>query len=167
MMRVLMVGLVLFTPSLWADEKSKAAKADELVQLLNLEATQQASMETVLEQFSTKSLSKMLGMNVAPEMEKRLQTMEADLNKMFKEALDWKKLKPIYARIYMESYSEEELDGMLTFYRSPAGKAMVAKTPLVTKKSVAVSQEVMIQLQPKMQEYMRKSMQEIATPKQQ
>lgn len=161
-----MVVFALGAQRLWADETSKAAKADELVQLLNLEATQQASMETVLEQFSAKSLSKMLGMNVGPEMEKRLQSMEADLNTMFKEALDWKKLKPIYAKIYMESYSEEELDGILTFYRSPAGKAMVAKTPLVTKKSVAVSQEVMLQLQPKMQEYMRKSMQQIAAPKQ-
>lgn len=167
MKRILMVCLVLLTPSLWADERSKAAKADELVQLLNLEATQQASMETVLEQFSAKSMSKMLGMNLSPEMEQRLQRMEADLNKMFSEALDWKKLKPIYAQIYAEAYSEEELEGILTFYRSPAGKAMVAQTPLVTKKSVAVSQEMMVQLQPKLQEYMKKSMQEIATPKQQ
>jgi hypothetical protein len=53
-------------------------------------------------------------------------------------------MKPEYVRLYSEAYTEQQIDDMLTFYRSSTGQAMVAKTPdLMAKSSVIVQQRVM------------------------
>jgi len=42
--------------------------------------------------------------------------------------------------IYERNFSEEEIDGMLTFYRSPVGRSVVVKLPQVTQESLAAGQ---------------------------
>ena len=34
---------------------------------------------------------------------------------------------PDLVKLYSDAYSENELDGILAFYRTPAGRAMLAK----------------------------------------
>jgi hypothetical protein len=59
------------------------------------------------------------------------------------DAVAWDKLKPAYLKLYLDAYSEEELDGIVAFYKSPAGQAMVTKTPeLMTKASDIVRQKI-------------------------
>ncbi len=65
--------------------------------------------------------------------------------------LDWQKLKPQYIAIYDETFTLPELEGMLTFYRSPAGQAVVTKMPTVMSKGMAVGQDAMRDLLPEIQ----------------
>jgi len=44
------------------------------------------------------------------------------------------------AAVYQQVFTEEELDGMLAFYKSPVGQSMVAKLPQVMNQSVQFSQ---------------------------
>lgn len=65
-------------------------------------------------------------------------------------------LKGLYdqmADIYMESYTEGDLDAILAFYNSPVGKKMVEKTPEITEKSMQLGQVWGMQLQPIMAKY--------------
>ena len=55
------------------------------------------------------------------------------------------------AMLYSDAYSEKEVDGILAFYRSPAGRAMLAKTPELTEGSIAISKQRMEELSPKIQ----------------
>lgn len=55
--------------------------------------------------------------------------------------------------VYMESYSEAEIDTILEFYASPVGKKMVAETPSITQKSMQIGQMWGMQLQPLMAKY--------------
>ncbi len=63
--------------------------------------------------------------------------------------MDWDKLKPEYAQLYMETFTQEEVDGLLAFYRSPAGRAMIEKMPLLMNKSLQLSQARMQKLMPR------------------
>jgi hypothetical protein len=56
------------------------------------------------------------------------------------------KMIALVSRVYAETYSEEELTGILAFYRSPAGQAMLKKTPVLAGKMGAA----MAELQPEM-----------------
>jgi hypothetical protein len=40
---------------------------------------------------------------------------------------DWNKLEPAYEQIYVDLYTEQELDGILAFYKSPIGQALLSK----------------------------------------
>ena len=57
--------------------------------------------------------------------------------------------------LYVSTYSEPEIDGILAFYKSPAGTAMLAKTPELATRSLAISQDRMKVLQPELQDLAR------------
>jgi hypothetical protein len=64
----------------------------------------------------------------------------------------WNALEPDFVKLYSDAYSEEEIDGILAFYHSPAGKAMLAKTADLTERSIAISKLRMDAVAPKIQE---------------
>ena len=54
--------------------------------------------------------------------------------------------------IYRKSFSQSEMDGMLKFYKSPAGKAVIAKMPVVMQNTMQVMQGEMAEMMPKIQQ---------------
>ncbi|TBW26649.1 DUF2059 domain-containing protein [Gramella sp. KN1008] len=57
------------------------------------------------------------------------------------------------AKIYMDSFTEEEVDKILEFYASPVGKKMVNITPELTKKGMELGQAWGMELQPLVEKY--------------
>jgi hypothetical protein len=53
-------------------------------------------------------------------------------------------MEPMYIREYSQAFSQAEIDGMLVFYKSDAGKAVTAKMPQLLQ---IVMQDVMTLLQ--------------------
>jgi hypothetical protein len=58
------------------------------------------------------------------------------------------------ADIYIEKVGKEDLQKMLDFYDTPAGKNILEKTPAVVEASMSLNQKYMMKLQPIMQKYM-------------
>jgi hypothetical protein len=56
--------------------------------------------------------------------------------KIVQEEFSWDKLKPTYIAIYQETFDQEEIDGLVAFYKSPVGTSMVNKMPVVMQKSM-------------------------------
>jgi hypothetical protein len=75
------------------------------------------------------------------------------------EELTMVKLKPMYVEIYTTNFTQEEIDGLISFYESPVGKAFVAKMPAVVQ---AIMAEMPKRMRPMMQkmEQVGKEMQE-------
>ncbi len=57
------------------------------------------------------------------------------------------------AVVYMESFTEAELDQILAFYATPVGQKMTAELPVITEKSMQIGQTWGMQLQPLMAKY--------------
>ena len=51
--------------------------------------------------------------------------------------MTWEKMEPMYLRIYRTSLSQSEVDGMIAFYQTPAGQAVINKLPLILQNSMA------------------------------
>jgi hypothetical protein len=64
------------------------------------------------------------------------------------------KAKPALAKVYTDTYTEEEIDGILAFYKSPAGKAFLQKMPEVMQRSMPVMMKMMGDLQPEIKTMM-------------
>ena len=65
--------------------------------------------------------------------------------------LEWSKMEPMYIRLYKESFTEEEVAGMLSFYKSPAGQAVIYKMPVLMQKTMLEVQKMVSGMTPKMQ----------------
>ena len=73
--------------------------------------------------------------------------------------MSYEKFKPMFIQIYTEVFSEEEIDGIIGFYKSPAGKAMIEKSPLLMQRVMPMMQKVTADLQPDIQKIIEEAKQ--------
>jgi hypothetical protein len=106
----------------------------------------------------------------------RNQKMDADAQQLadalgkrmtaeLQDELSWDKLKPIYVQVYSETFTQEEIDGLIAFYESAAGKAFVAKMPIVMQKTMGLMQQRMGPMMQKMQKAIQDTVQEVQAAK--
>jgi hypothetical protein len=67
----------------------------------------------------------------------------------------WEKLEPDYTKLYTDAYTEQQLDDLLAFYKSPTGQAVVEKTPILLKESSALAQKRMTAVMPDLQKLIK------------
>ena len=91
------------------------------------------------------------GRPIPPGVQKQIDQQRAEMMAMMKELLDWSKLEPLYVRVYQKSFTQEEVDGMLAFYKTPIGAAMIAKMPAVMQNTMEEMQSLMGPVMEKMQ----------------
>lgn len=89
------------------------------------------------------------GRQLSPKEQKIMDDTAAKLAALFKEEMNWKTLEPTFINIYRRSFSQDEINGMLKFYRSRVGKAVIAKMPLVMRGSIEMMQDRMRAIMPK------------------
>ena len=75
--------------------------------------------------------------------------MRKQLADVMKEALSWKDLEPLIIDVYRRSLTQTEVNGMIRFYESDAGKAVVRKMPLILQNTTQLMQERMKTIMPK------------------
>lgn len=63
----------------------------------------------------------------------------------------WEKLEPTYLRLYRESFTEEEVAGMLSFYKTPAGQAVINRMPVLTQNFMVEAERMLSETAPHMQ----------------
>src|SRR5207237_8989369 len=98
------------------------------------------------------------GQQLSPKMQKEVEQFRADGMAEMKAVLDWNKLESMYVRIYQKSFSKQEIEGMIAFYKTPTGQAVLNKMPLVLQNTMT---EVQQMVQPMLQRLQQKQ-QEIA-----
>ena len=91
------------------------------------------------------------GQEIPPKVQKEIDQQRAEMIAMMKELLDWKKLEPMYTRVYQKSFSQQEVDGMLAFYKTPAGQAVLGKMPAVMQNTMDEMQQLMGPIMQKIQ----------------
>jgi len=84
------------------------------------------------------------------KMEPDIQEFQKQLAGWITKLLDYQKFKPAFIKIYDETFSAEEIQGLLAFYKSPAGRAFVDKLPVVMEHSAAAIQPIAVEAIPEL-----------------
>jgi uncharacterized protein len=101
------------------------------------------------------------GQTLTPERQAIIDRMSAKMSTVASDMLTWDALLPIYMRTYRDSFTQDEIDGVIKFYKSAAGQAYVKKLPLVMQNVMREMQGVMKPAQEKMMAIQRETMQEL------
>jgi len=107
--------------------------------IAQMDAMMQASMKQAL-----------AGRTVSPDQQRILDDTRAQMVALFKNEMAWETFEPLMIDIYRKTFTEEEVKGMLDFYKSPAGQAVIAKMPAVMQASMQMAQSRMGAMMPKM-----------------
>ncbi len=96
-----------------------------------------------------------------PAAEKTLNDAMTETQNQLRQMLSWDRLELMYIRIYQRSLSQEEVAGMIEFYKSPVGQALINKMPVIMQNTMAEMQAMMLpmmtQFQQKQQELLTRA----------
>jgi hypothetical protein len=85
-----------------------------------------------------KIISQTLGDKPANEdQEKIFDNLELKIIEIIHSEYVWAKFEPIYLNIYRTAFTQNEVNGMLAFYKTPAGQAVITKMPVVAQATIA------------------------------
>ncbi len=93
--------------------------------MTQIDSTVRASMQQAL-----------AGQQLNPKQKQILDDMGGQIGSLVKAELNWPAIEPLMIDVYRNTFSQHEVDGMLAFYRSEAGQAVIAKLPTAMQQSM-------------------------------
>jgi len=149
--QIALLALLAVHPAVAADSKPTEESVKQLLDIMNsrnlvdgatgqIESAMQASMKQWF-----------AGRQPTPDQQKILDDMRLKTASIFKEQMNWEKIQPMLIDIYQRSFTQEEVNGLISFYNSGPGKAVLAKMPAVNQNSTKAIQDLMTPIIPKLQ----------------
>ena len=147
-------------PMARADDATRRTKAEEMLTLTKTDSLMAQQLGALRDRVNELA-SQQSGAAAATPAQKQLT---ADYLKQVQGVTDdevgWAKLRPIVIQSYADTFTEADLDGIIAFYKSPAGQAIVSKTPELSTKTMTLVQDRIKDMQPKLaqmtEDYMKK-----------
>lgn len=81
--------------------------------------------------------------NMTAERKKIVESFLEEYKQIVRDEFSWEKMLPDYIRIYKETFTEEEIQDLITFYESPTGRMFVQKMPVIMDKASTVMRQRM------------------------
>lgn len=155
MLKRFAVAVWLASLGLCFGAQAAPASAESVERLLALTQVEKllVGVRSQTDSMMSATMARMLdGRNASAEDRQRMEHFQRRTLAVVREELSWEKLKPLYVQLYTEVFTQEEVDGLIAFYESPAGQAYIGKMPLITQKSMALMQDLMVPMVRKLQE---------------
>jgi uncharacterized protein len=134
-----------------ADEASHRAKAQQLMTILKTEQMVVQIAENIRKQVAD-AAAQIVGADAAPEKKAKLDDFEKQAFHAVDEQLSWKAMEGQFTDIYVKNFTEDELDAIIAFYKSPAGVTLLGKMPAVNEDVSRYGQSKMVLLQPQLKQ---------------
>lgn len=149
---LVILALLVTVLNAGAQQLTKEAKIQRLLDVMNADAM----IDQMLEQIKAMTASQ-VPPGTTPEQAAKAREIQSKILDLVKARISWEKMRPQYVRLYGETFSDEEISGMLAFYESPSGRAMLAKMPALVTKVMEVAQAQMKDLLPEIQRVIREA----------
>lgn len=109
-----------------------------------------------MKSFNQKGNSEMSDEEIAMREKHKQEAIELILDNV-----SWEKIQPVIVKMLAESYSLQDLQAINEFYASDAGRALVRKTPEITKKQFQFTQSLTQNMMSNVSKLMKKQRQEL------
>lgn len=159
-LKELLVLLALTSSCVWAEPASDATikKLFEVSQTRgSVDAVNgqiKSLMDNVMRQASA-------GTSPTERQKQAMTNFQNKLSALIQQENSWELLEPRYLRMYRETFSEDEMTGMIAFYETPAGQAVIKKMPKLVQQIMVEAQGKVVQLMPKIQVIQKEFIEEL------
>lgn len=141
-----------------ADDASKTAKIHEFFKVAKMDQLSSQTAQRMIDQMKSGAVQQLLGVSVTPDQQQKLDQFTQRMGKIISDALNWNDLEPQYTKLYADAYTEQQIDDLLAFFKSPTGQVMVEKLPTLMQQADAITQQRMAAAMPQIQELLRQFM---------
>lgn len=112
----------------------------EVVEMRKLPEAMAAQLDGAMKQAIQEATQ---GEQVPANIQQDIDKRQAQMIVAMKETLDWNKLEPVYVHVYQKSLTQQEVDGLIAFYKTPSGQAVLKKMPVIMQNAVNETQQLM------------------------
>jgi hypothetical protein len=135
MNRVLLLTLA-FSVALTAraDDATRHAKAEELVAFAHADRLGNQWMDALRQQ-TTEAVTLQAGGSLTPAQKAALDEFQKKVAAAAELQIGWKTVGPGLADIYAKAFTEEQMDAIIAFYKTPAGSALLEKMPEINQQA--------------------------------
>lgn len=113
-------------------------------------------VDTMMRQMDANLGSMMKQATGARQLSEREQQIADDahakIQALLRQQLQWENFEPMMIRVYQNTFSQKDVDGMIAFYKTPTGQAVIAKMPLVVQQTMQTMQQRTASLLPQIQQ---------------
>jgi hypothetical protein len=142
--------IAVLTNILWfgpidAAESGKSRAAEELIELTHIEKT----VTELRGQMAATIAAQLRSANVPEALREKLARLQQKISDLVFDELSFTKLRPAYVESYAATFTAEELNGLVEFFKTPVGRAYVEKMPLLSKQIMALAQAQFVNIAPR------------------
>jgi uncharacterized protein len=98
------------------------------------------------------------GQRLTDKQQALLERAPAEFAAVLRQELAWDKIRPIQVGIDRETFTQDEINGLIAFYESPVGKAFIDKMPAVMQRSTQLMQVLAAPMADKMRAAMESAL---------
>jgi hypothetical protein len=128
---LLFSALAIAGPAFANDAPPSDASIEELSALTHRQELYNGAKARIDAMVSSALKDASQGQVVTPERQAILDQMNTKMLAAIDEFFNADALQRMHVRIYQATYTQDEVDGMIAFYKTPAGQALVTKGPLL------------------------------------
>ena len=139
----------LFSVTAYAETPSSAS----IEQLIDITDSKQQYEQEL--QYSEQSYNDMMQQLIdsqknylAKKDQEKFKTLQKEMLALMMKESQWEHIKPTKIQIFQEVYTQEEVNSMIGYYKTPIGRSILKKMPLVTEKNNAFLQQQMEKFMP-------------------
>jgi hypothetical protein len=130
---ILLLSLSLFSAVCNAATPTEES-VDTLMSITNVESDVDSNYANIEQTMRQAMEQRLAGKQISSEQQRALDTALNRAIATMREELSWAKLRPVYIKNYQRILTQAQVDGMIDFYRSPAGAEYVNQIPSVMQK---------------------------------
>jgi hypothetical protein len=158
---VILLAYLAMCPAIAAEAPASETSVRELLTITQSQKLVDGTMGQVDAMMQRSMKQALAGQTLTADQQRIMDNMRTKMIALFREDMKWETLEPMFIDIYKQSFTQQEVDGMLDFYRSEPGQAVIAKMPLVMQNTMQAMQGRMAVMLPKLQQLQQDAIAEL------
>ena len=143
-----LLGTLLFSSTASASTDSHRQAALEMLSISRVDKMIEPMMENVMSMIQ----QQMAQVDIPEDKKTIIQKYNQKIVETLRQEMQWEKMKEDFVALYLNVYTEEEIRELTEFYSSPLGQKMLDKMPELMQASLQISQSMLQQTLPKIQQ---------------
>lgn len=144
--------IALFLSGTYASAEQPTSEAvDRFLEVSGEKAKYAAVAAQLGNMFDRQMEIELKGKQVPDWMKPHMDKARSRLLVVIGNSISWEVIGPDIVRLYQQSLTREDVDAMIAFYSSPAGRSVVEKIPALTQQSMLYAQEQMATMEPQIE----------------
>ena len=157
----ILLAYVAMCPAIAAEAPASETSVRELLSITQSQKLLDGTMGQVDAMMQRSMKQALAGQTLTADQQRIMDNMRTKMIALFREDMKWETLEPMFIDIYKQSFTQKEVDGMLDFYKSEPGQAVIAKMPLVMQNTMQAMQGRMAVMLPKLQQLQQDAIAEL------